>query len=361
MSISGTPRHPSSAEGALPRLGSPPRRPPVVAKVGGRELRSGQGLEDFVAWAAETVREGTPLVIVHGGGEEVSDLAERLGIPTLKVEGQRVTTPEVLPVVEGVLAGPVNLRLVSALNLAGVRAVGLTGVSAGCVVAHDVKNGVLGLVGEPSEVDPQLVRDLHRVWKVPVFAPLASDGRGGVLNVNADLFASGLAEALGGDLVLFTDVPGVLGPQGEVLARLTPARARDLIEERTVHGGMVPKVEAALRVLEQGAHGVWIGALPPRGSRSLSGGTWFRAEQRAPRSAPASTASGLPQLPPQGPPFSPRRPPSPGPGSPGPSSPSSPSSPASPSSSRRSASRGRSAPGPDDLTLLRTLTGSRGT
>lgn len=348
MSISSPTRPPSRAEVAHGRFASPPRRPPVVAKVGGRELRSGQGLEDFVAWAAATVREGTPLVIVHGGGEEVSDLAERLGIPTLKVEGQRVTTPEVLPVVEGVLAGPVNLRLVSALNMAGVRAVGLTGVSAGCVVAREVKDGVLGLVGEPSDVDPQLVRDLHRVWRVPVFAPLASDGRGGVLNVNADLFASGLAEALGGDLVLFTDVPGVLGPQGEVMARLAPSRARDLLEDRTVHGGMVPKVEAALRVLEQGARGVWIGALPPRGSKSLAGGTWFRKEPRAPRRAHPSKASGPPQLPPEGPPFPPPRPPSPGPGSPGPSS-------------RRSLPRARSAPGPDDLTLLRTLTGSRGT
>jgi acetylglutamate kinase len=246
-----------------------------VVKVGGAELLPGAQLTAFAEHVASRATQGEALVVVHGGGEEVSALCERLGIETRKVDGQRVTTPEVLPLVEGVLAGSVNSRLVAALSKAGVHALGLTGVSSSCVVAQDRHDGRLGLVGEPSRVDASFLRSLLHSGLVPVFAPLASDGRGGVLNVNADLFASGIAEALGARLELLTDVPGVLGTEGKVLASLTPSRIPALLEQGIISGGMVPKVEAAVRVLGRGAQGVWIGSLPSLGPSSAEGGTWI--------------------------------------------------------------------------------------
>ncbi len=269
-------------------------RPPRVVKVGGREIRPGPELDSFASWASELHRTSGPLVIVHGGGDEVSALSERLGLPALKVAGQRVTTPEVLPLVEGVLAGPVSLRLVSALNRAGLRALGLSGVSGEMVQARDAQAGLLGRVGEPTRVDAAFLQQLLLQGIVPVFAPLASDGEGGVLNVNADHFAAGIAEALGGELVLLTDVPGVLDSEGRLLGRLTPSGVRALVADGTVHGGMVPKVEAALRVLSNGAKRVWIGPFGPTAlPGGLRGGTWFvpegaPLEGRAPRARPTS-------------------------------------------------------------------------
>ncbi|MDE1819682.1 MAG: acetylglutamate kinase [Euryarchaeota archaeon] len=270
---------------------------PRVVKVGGREVRPGPALDQLVRWVVAEARRSGPLVLVHGGGEEVSELSARLHLPVEKVDGQRVTPPEVLPLVEGVLAGTVNLRLVSALNEAGLRAVGLSGVSADLLLARDVQEGRLGAVGEPARVDPTLLLALFQLGSVPVLAPLASDGKGGVLNVNADLFAAGIAGAVGGDLLLVTDVPGVRGTDGAPIERLTPSKARALIENGTVHGGMIPKLEGALRMLSEGARGVWIGTLdlvPSEGTPR--GGTWVVPE---PRQAPprSSAATSLPLLP----------------------------------------------------------------
>lgn len=275
-------------------------RVPRVVKVGGRELRPGHELSAFADWAASLASSGEPLIIVHGGGEEVSALSERLGLPPQKVDGQRVTTPEVLPLVEGVLAGSVNLRLVGALCSRGVRALGLSGVSASCVVAQDRAEGKLGLVGEPSRTDATFVQGFLLRGFVPVFAPLASDGHGGVLNVNADLFAASLAEALGARLQLITDVPGVVGAEGSVLPTLLPSQVAPLVERGVISGGMVPKVRAALQVLERGAHSVWIGSLSALGT-SATEGTWFLPERTSLPSASgwgaAPAPSSLPLLP----------------------------------------------------------------
>jgi acetylglutamate kinase len=262
-----------------------------VVKVGGRELVPGPGLDAFASWVAETARAGVPLVVVHGGGDEVTALADRLGVTTEKVEGQRVTTPEVLPLVEGVLAGQVNLRLVAALVQRGVKAIGLTGVSGAAVEARTAQEGRLGLVGEPTTINVGLVEQFLETGFVPVFAPLASDGTGGVLNVNADLFAEAVARSLGGELMLVTDVDGVLGPSGTRLGRVTPSTVEALISDGTVHVGMVPKVEAAVRALSGGLSGVWIGRLTTSASSpmGIEGGTWIVPETQGPGPAVPET------------------------------------------------------------------------
>lgn len=271
---------------------------PLVVKVGGREVSRGASFERFLTWV-DRASQARPLVIVHGGGDEVSALADRVGLPTRKVEGQRVTSAELLPLVEGVLCGPVNLRLASALSQKGLLVLGLSGVSSDTVVAQDVRQGALGFVGEPVGVNVRLLRDLLGLGIVPIFAPLASDGRGGVLNVNADLFASSLACALRGDLLLVTDVPGVRGADGSYFDRLTPQEVHALRDAGTIAGGMLPKVEAALQTLVAGGQAAWIGALVDGEQGPRTQGTWiFPDAARTSPGSPGPSVSSDPLLPP---------------------------------------------------------------
>ncbi len=262
----------------------------LVVKVGGREIAPGEGVKAFARWVSDRAREGRRMVIVHGGGEEVSRRAEALGISTQKVAGQRVTTPETLPILAGVLAGEVNLRLVQHLRAAGVTPMGLSGVSAELVRARVAEGGALGLVGEPVRVGSGLLWWMLLNGLTPVLAPLALGPRNEVLNVNADAFAAAIASALGSELLLISDVPGVLDKGGVVLPQLTGLETRSLIAEGTVRDGMVPKVRSALRALDKGARGVWIGSLASA-SGSLAdctGGTCFSP------SDPVSLASSPP-------------------------------------------------------------------
>lgn len=204
-------------------------------------------------------------------------MADRLGMPTVKIGGQRVTTPELLPIVAGVLSGPVNLRVVSACREAGLRPIGVSGASAGLVTAEPTGSqpGSLGLVGEPVEVDRELIDSLLDLGLTPVIAPLALARDGSTLNVNADLMASAIAEALQVDLVLVTDVEAVLDSLGKPISSLTTSEAQELIRAGVATGGMVPKIRGALRALAGGARSVWIGSInsavgPSRGTRFTS-------------------------------------------------------------------------------------------
>ena len=236
---------------------------PWVIKVGGRELRPGPDLEKFTSVLRHEARAGRPLVVVHGGGDEVTDRANALGIPTQRRDGQRVTDEAMLEVVVEVLAGRVNTRLVSALAAGGVPAVGVSGVSDRLLTVRPAGDppGSLGRVGEPTAVHARRLRGWLSEGLVPVVAPLGTDDRGGVYNVNADRAAGAIAAALGAELRIVTDVASVRDSAGRPIAVLSSAEARELVRAGAATEGMIPKLEAATASLEGGAAAVWIGDL----------------------------------------------------------------------------------------------------
>jgi acetylglutamate kinase len=262
---------------------------PWVLKVGGRELEPGPSLERLVALVREAVRGGRSVVVVHGGGPEVSRRATELGLPTEQRDGIRVTSTEMLDVVVEVLAGRVNNRLVAALLEGGVPSIGVSGVSGRLlsVVPSGDPPGSLGWVGDPAAVDARWLRRTLSDGFTPVIAPLGLDPSGHVRNVNADLAAGAFASALSADLLLLTDVPSVLDAAGRPLRTLSPSDAQRLIGREVARGGMIPKLDAAVRSLAAGARSAWIGDLDGLGAAGPSP----RAGTHLLRSAPAR-ASG---------------------------------------------------------------------
>jgi acetylglutamate kinase len=239
-----------------------------VVKIGGRA----QGAADLPATIAAAVAAGERLVIVHGGGDEVSSLQRRLGLEPRFVDGRRATTVEDLGVVQMVLSGTVNKRLVSRLSSAGVRAVGISGEDGLLLQAAAVDREALGEVGAPSRVEAALLDTLLDGGFVPVISPLARDeATGAPLNVNGDDAAAALAAALGADeLLLVADVPGVL-EDGVVIPALDADGMRALVAGGAASGGMIAKLDAARRALDHGVPRVRIADLaaiadPARGT-----------------------------------------------------------------------------------------------
>jgi acetylglutamate kinase len=260
----------------------------VVVKFGGSALEAGALgtlAEDLVALA----RAGVRVLLVHGGGPEITRLLERLGKASTFVDGLRVTDAETMEVVEMVLAGRVNKHLVSCVQRAGGTAVGLSGVDGGLLAARRRAVGPdLGFVGEVAAVQPALVRQLLADGVVPVIATVGLGEDGARYNLNADTAAAALAVALGAHkLILLTDVDGIYHDwDGDrtLLSELTPEAARTLVADGTVARGMIPKVEACLQALSGGvasahivgagvAHGLLVELLTDSGS-----GTMIRAD-----------------------------------------------------------------------------------
>ena len=213
----------------------------LVLKLGGTTLADQrQVLADVAAVARQR-----PVVVVHGGGKRMTEWLTRLGVPTRFEGGLRVTDAESIEVAAAVLRGVVNSELVAALHAHGVDAVGVSGVDGGLFVAERVPG--LGLVAHVVGIRRGLLDALIGTGRVAVVAPLARDESGVVCNVNADDAAAGLAAGLGArQLVLMTDVDGILDADGAKLGTLTAAAAEALIANGTIAGGMVPKVRAAL-------------------------------------------------------------------------------------------------------------------
>jgi acetylglutamate kinase len=181
-------------------------------------------------------------------------MSERLGIETTFVDGLRVTDAATLDVATMVLAGKLNTDVVSSLVAGGVRAVGLSGVDGGLLLARKSDGPDLGFVGEVVHVDPAVLSTLLECGFVPVVASIAVDDRGQAYNVNADVVASELAIALDAEkLVYLNDVPGLIGPTGDLLSELSAKQATELLAAPgVIDGGMIPKVESAIRALEMG-------------------------------------------------------------------------------------------------------------
>lgn len=228
-----------------------------VIKIGGR-AQSDPGLIRALVDAASRER----LVVVHGGGDEVSALQRRLGMTPKFHGGRRVTTAEDLEIVRMVLSGTVNKRLVAALVSAGVPAVGVSGEDNGLLCAQAAARKTLGEVGEPSRVDAHVLEVLTGAGFVPVVSPIARDEETGApLNVNGDDAAAALAAALGADeLLLISDVPGVMAG-GVLVPELGLDQVATFVEDGTARGGMAAKLEAASRAVALGVSRVRIGDL----------------------------------------------------------------------------------------------------
>ncbi|HKS59519.1 MAG TPA: acetylglutamate kinase [Thermoplasmata archaeon] len=261
----------------------------LVVKVGGHLIREGAPVARIAQWVAALAAQ-EPVIVVHGGGEDADQLLERLQLPTPKIDGVRVTDAKALPVVAGVLAGTVNLRVVSALGELGVPAIGLTGASHRAVFARPAGEppGSLGFVGEPTRTDVGFIRRILSLGWVPVFAPVAVGEQGGYLNVNADLFAARIASDLSARLLEVTDVPGVCDKEGRLIPRLRAHQIPSLVEDGTITAGMIPKVRAAERAVREGVVAVWIGTLGPSGGPDFERGTWVEAGEMPDRTWIAS-------------------------------------------------------------------------
>lgn len=243
-----------------------------VVKIGGRPLEDAGWLAGFAAVAA---RAAGPLVVVHGGGPEISALSERLGIPVSWVGGRRVTPPEALEVAAMVLSGRTNKRVVSALLDAGADALGVSGEDGGLLVAEPVEGGALGRVGRVVSVREKLLRDLMAITGILVISPISRGTDGAPLNVNADDAATAVARALRAEELLFvTDVSGVHDGAVE-RSELTAEEAAALVANGTARDGMAVKLEAALSAIEAGVPCVRIGSLAMLEDRAA--GTAVRA------------------------------------------------------------------------------------
>lgn len=195
-------------------------------------------------------RLGVHPVLVHGGGPSINTMLENLHIPTHFEKGLRVTDAQTLDVVCMVLRGQINEHLVLLAASMGGKAVGLSGTDGNMLHAH-IADEHLGYVGEIDTVDPTIVRDLLNQNYLPIIAPLGQGDGGDCLNINADLAAAALAQALAAErLVFLSDVEGIRGADGTCLAELNEAEAHRLIDEGVISGGMIPKVTACLKALE---------------------------------------------------------------------------------------------------------------
>ncbi len=230
----------------------------VVIKYGGAALAASAPDSCFAEDLMSLRRAGTHVVVVHGGGHEVTALAARLEVEAEFVKGQRRTDSQMMDAVTMALAGTVNTQLVRSINASGGRAVGLSGVDGDLLVARRLTEPDLGLVGRVEQVNVQLLDLLLRGGYTPVIATLGSGAEGAVYNINADLAAGAVAAALGADLLVYmSDVEGVRNG-GEIIPLMTAEEARELIACGVIHGGMIPKVESALEAVDGGVASVRI-------------------------------------------------------------------------------------------------------
>lgn len=272
--------------------GTPAARGLAVLKVGGRLVETDAGARALASAVARLHSAGAPatgVVIVHGGGAQVSALGRRLGDEATFRDGQRVTDEATLRLVSMVLSGEVNKRIVRALLGAGVPAAGLSGEDGGTIRATLAEGGALGRVGRVEAVEIGLLAALVTAGFVPVVSPVSLAADGGALNVNADLAAVAVAAALGAARLCFlSDVPAVRDGAGVEVLTLAPSEGDRLVASGAAGGGMIPKLAAAREAVAAGIGEVRIGAL----DALFGGGTRILGEREpAPGSAGARAAT----------------------------------------------------------------------
>jgi acetylglutamate kinase len=250
---------------------------PVVLKIGGNDIDSPQFLTALAAYVHDLQQ---PVVIVHGGGKEIGQFQERMGIQPKWVDGLRVTDEETLALVEMVLCGRVNKRLVRQLITAGIDAEGLSGTDRGVIRAVKLYNvhGDLGRVGEVTEVRGSVLLNMLAQGITPVIAPLALGEDGEPFNVNADHAAAAVAKAVGATQIVFLTNVGAVLVDDEPQPAISDQQAEALIENGTIFGGMIPKVRTALHAV---ALGVPQAVITDLGGLTHGSGTVFHTSQAA--------------------------------------------------------------------------------
>lgn len=231
----------------------------VVVKFGGNAMGDEAAMAEFARDVVLMRQVGVNPVVVHGGGPMINEMLGKLGIKSEFVRGKRVTDKATVEVVEMVLTGLVNKRIVQAIMDAGGRAVGLSGKDDDLMVC-EADDPELGFVGRPVEMNVQVLRDLFAAGIIPVVAPVATGmADNETFNVNGDTAAGAIAGALQADrLLLLTDVSGVKNAAGEILTAITPEEVREMIASGVIAGGMIPKTETALKAIDEGVRAVTI-------------------------------------------------------------------------------------------------------
>ena len=233
----------------------------VVIKYGGNAMVNPQLKEQVMEDIALLWLIGVKVVLVHGGGPEISHIMKRLGKEAVFIDGLRVTDKETVDIVQMVLAGKINKTLVNLIQMKGGHAVGLSGIDGGILEAK-VKDERLGYVGEITKVRPQPIQDLLEKNYIPVVSTVASDRQGNTYNINGDTAAAYLAGALGAErLIMMTDIAGILRDKDDpstLIPHITVSDAKKLYDEGIISGGMIPKVDCCIEALEHGVNNVVI-------------------------------------------------------------------------------------------------------
>ena len=243
----------------------------VVVKFGGHAMGDDEAMANFARDIVLMKQCGLHPVVVHGGGPQINEMLKKLDIQSEFIDGKRVTDEKTVEVVEMVLAGKINKRIVQALNAQGGRAVGLSGKDADLIVCEKALKWVrdpesniervldLGFVGQPVEVNPDVLQMFIEGDFIPVVAPVGVGREGETYNINGDTAAGAVAGAMKADrLLLLTDVQGVKDADGDVITRLTAANVQRLTDEGVIAGGMIPKTETALDAIRAGVGAVVI-------------------------------------------------------------------------------------------------------
>ncbi|MBQ7099930.1 MAG: acetylglutamate kinase [Oscillospiraceae bacterium] len=233
----------------------------VVIKYGGNAMINEELKQQVMEDIALLWLIGVKVVLVHGGGPEISETMKRLGKEAVFIDGLRVTDKETVDIVQMVLAGKINKTLVNLIQMKGGHAVGLSGIDGGILEAR-VKDERLGYVGEITKVRPQPITDLLEKNYIPVVSTVASDRQGNTYNINGDTAAAYLAGALGAErLIMMTDIAGILMNKDDpstLIPSITVSEAKKLYDNGIISGGMIPKVDCCIEALEHGVNNVVI-------------------------------------------------------------------------------------------------------
>ena len=230
----------------------------VVIKLGGHAMGNDQNMEVFARDIVLMQQVGINPVIVHGGGPMINEMLKKLDIKSKFIDGKRVTDEESIKVVEMVLSGSINKKIVQAINTQGGKGIGLSGKDANLLYCTP-EDPKFGFVGKPTKVDPFVLSEMFKSGFIPVVAPIGLGEGGETYNINGDTVAGAIAAALKADrLLLLTDVSGVKNENGEVITELSSSEIKALTEKGIIQGGMIPKTATALVALEGGARAVVI-------------------------------------------------------------------------------------------------------
>ena len=235
-----------------------------VVKYGGHAMGDAALFEKFARDIVLLKQVGIHPIVVHGGGPQIGRMLERLAIQSSFVDGLRVTDEATVEIVEMVLSGSINKQIVSAINRAGGTAMGISGKDGNLIEARKLSRTTrdpdsniervldLGFVGEPSFINPGVLHEMVDSNLIPVIAPIGFGPAGETYNINADTAAGAIAAAISASkLIVLTDVPGLLNKEKQLISEISIAEIQALMEDKTIHGGMIPKIETCIHALEQ--------------------------------------------------------------------------------------------------------------